>query len=204
MKTLKLTLALLLTACYCCAQSSQSTSSKAQKVKEQVAVMRAKQEALQKKKEKARLDSLAHANALKDSLLKDSLKRARATSKDIKVNPTGKHFENSPLGQTDAGHDLVDLHNKKGGAPLPPTRPKKPKLAAPPCPHCSKPMVRRDGKYEIECKECKGKGWYGLGKNKEEARKNRTLQDPCNYCGGKKTKTLEGKHWECLRCKQAF
>lgn len=195
MKTLKLTLAFLLTACCCYAQSTQSTSSKAQKVKEQLAALRAKQDSLQKKKEKARHDSLAHAKALKDSL-----ERAKLTPNGIKVDPTGKHFEDSPLRKNDAGEKLVDLKKGKGGAPLPSTRPTKPKLAAPLCPRCGKPMVRHDGKYEVKCKECKGKGWYGFGKTKEEARKNRTLQDPCNYCGGKTTKTLEGKHWECPRC----
>ncbi|MDE6150674.1 MAG: hypothetical protein K2G12_01600 [Prevotella sp.] len=57
---------------------------------------------------------------------------------------------------------------------------------------------------ERTCRACKGKGWYGYGRTKEECRKNGTLSDPCNYCGGRGVAEIKEYRWVCPRCQGRF
>lgn len=73
------------------------------------------------------------------------------------------------------------------------------------CPHCDvqlRQMLVKVG--ERTCRACKGKGWYGYGRTKEECRRNRTLSDPCNYCGGRGVEDIRGYRWVCPRCQGRF
>ena len=64
------------------------------------------------------------------------------------------------------------------------------------CPHCDVQLRQKLVKVgERTCRACKGKGWYGYGRTKEECRRNRTLSDPCNYCGGRGVEDIKGYRW---------
>ena len=48
------------------------------------------------------------------------------------------------------------------------------------------PAKKEIPKGKTRCSACKGEGWYGQSKDKEEARRHpATFTDPCNYCNGK-------------------
>ncbi len=73
------------------------------------------------------------------------------------------------------------------------------------CPHCDvqlRQMLVKVG--ERTCRACKGKGWYGTGRTREEMRRNGTLSDPCNYCGGRGVVDVKDYRWVCPNCQGRF
>lgn len=73
------------------------------------------------------------------------------------------------------------------------------------CPRCN--VELREAYVQIgtkRCTACKGKGWYGYGRTREEMRRNGSLCDPCNYCGGKGVEPIKGFRWVCPQCQARY
>lgn len=73
------------------------------------------------------------------------------------------------------------------------------------CPYCNVDLIHKYIEVGREtCRACKGKGWYGTHRTKEESREKGVLCDPCNYCNGKCTQPIKDYRWVCPSCYTKF
>ncbi|MCM1079859.1 MAG: hypothetical protein NC344_09140 [Bacteroidales bacterium] len=73
------------------------------------------------------------------------------------------------------------------------------------CPNCDVQLHQALVKVgEKRCRQCNGKGWYGYGRTKDACRRNGTLCDPCNYCGGRGVQPIKDYRWVCPRCQVRY
>lgn len=177
MKILKLIILSLLVCSHCYGQNSGNQKYNAQKARQELAHIEALKDSIAKVKK-----------AKQDSLRKDRLK------KSIAAVTNKNNGQCSPeLRKSEAGRELCKWQKeskvkadstRKGNGPRIPNggqgkggdnKGKKPQ-----------PAKKEIPKGKTRCSACKGEGWYGQSKDKEEARRHpATFTDPCNYCNGK-------------------